>query len=149
MARTTRVMDCRPEDVFAVLADGWLYGMWVVGSARIRNVDENWPEPGSRIHHSVGAWPFLVSDDSQVEDVDAPRRLQLRVKAWPAGEARAVLTCTPTGDGKTEVTMEERAINGPAAKIPQPLQKYMLHARNIETLRRLSFLAENGAGKPR
>ena len=31
MARNTRQFRCEPEDVFAVLGDGWLYPTWVVG----------------------------------------------------------------------------------------------------------------------
>ena len=51
-----------PADVFAVLADGWLYPSWVVGASRVRGVDGTWPQPGSRIHHSVGVWPLLIDD---------------------------------------------------------------------------------------
>lgn len=145
MSRTTRVMDCSLEDVFAVLEDGWTYGMWVVGAARIRDVDANWPQAGSRIQHSVGAWPLLLSDNTEVERVDKPNLLQLRVKAWPTGEGRVVLTMTPVDGGRTEVVMEERAISGPATLIPTPVQDFMLHHRNVEALRRLGYLAENHA----
>jgi hypothetical protein len=138
-------MSCRPEDVWAVLEDGWGYGMWVVGAARIREVDPDWPASGSRIHHSVGAWPVLLSDTSVVEHVDAPRLLQLKVKAWPTGEGRVVLTLTPTADGQTEVVMEERAVSGPATFIPTPAQDFVLHHRNVEALRRLAYLAEHRA----
>lgn len=138
-------MSCRPEDVFAVLEDGWSYGMWVVGAARIRDVDADWPAEGSRIHHSVGAWPVLLSDNTEVERVDAPNLLQLKVKAWPTGEGRVVLTCTPTTDGQTEVVMEERAVSGPAKLIPTPAQDFVLHHRNVEALRRLAYLAEHHA----
>ena len=138
-------MECAPEDVFAVLEDGWSYGMWVVGAARIRDVDAEWPAPGTKIHHSVGAWPVLLSDETEVEQVDAPRMLQLRVKAWPTGEGRVVLTCTPTGEGRTEVVMEERAVSGPATVMPKAAQDLMLHPRNVEALRRLAYLAEHHA----
>jgi len=138
-------MECAPEDVFAVLEDGWSYGMWVVGAARIRDVDAGWPAPGTKIHHSVGAWPVLLSDETEVEQVDAPRMLQLRVKAWPTGEGRVVLTCAPTGDGKTEVVMEERAVSGPATFMPKAAQDLMLQPRNVEALRRLAYLAEHHA----
>lgn len=137
-------MDCTPADVFAVLEDGWSYGMWVVGAARIRDVDQTWPKVGSRIHHSVGAWPVLLSDTTEVEAVDAPRRLQLKVRAWPAGEGRVVLTCTPRGD-RTEVVMEERAVSGPAQLLPAPAQDLVLHPRNVEALQRLAYLAEHHA----
>src|SRR5690606_23262165 len=43
-----------PERVEAVLADGWTYSDWVVGTAHIRDVDSDWPAPGSRIHHKAG-----------------------------------------------------------------------------------------------
>ena len=147
MSRTTRVMNCTPEDVFAVLEDGWSYGMWVVGAARIRDVDPAWPQKGSRIHHSVGAWPLLLSDNTEVEEVDAPHRLQLRVKAWPTGEGRVIISCTPTGEvgRETEVVIEERAVSGPAKLVPAAVQDMMLHHRNIEALRRLAYLAENRA----
>jgi uncharacterized protein YndB with AHSA1/START domain len=138
-------MQCTPEDVFAVLSDGWLYGMWVVGSARIRDVDATWPEAGSRIHHSVGAWPLLLSDESVVEEVDRPHRLQLRVKGLPAGEGRVILTCTSTGEGETQVVIEEYPVRGPATLVPKPIERFLLHARNVEALKRLSYLAENRA----
>ena len=145
MSRTTRVMDCTPEDVFAVLEDGWSYGMWVVGAARIRDVDAEWPEVGSRIHHSVGAWPVLLSDSTEVEQVDRPRMLQLRVKAWPTGEGRVILTMQPADGGGTEVVMEESAVSGPATLIPKPAEDFLLHHRNVEALRRLGYLAEHRA----
>jgi hypothetical protein len=145
MSRTTRVMHCSPEDLFAVLEDGWSYGMWVVGAARIRDVDPHWPEAGSKIHHSVGAWPVLLSDETEVEQVDAPRFLQLKVKAWPTGEGRVILTATPQGDGELEVVMDESAVSGPARLIPAPVQDFLLDRRNVEALRRLAYLAEHRA----
>ncbi len=144
MSRTSRTMDCRPEDVFDVLADGWSFGMWVVGAARIRDVDAHWPQPGSRIHHSVGAWPLLLDDDTEVEDVEPPHRLQLRVRAWPSGEGRVVLTVRPHSSG-TDVVMEEAAVSGPAKAIPRPIQDALLGPRNAEALRRLGYLAERRA----
>ena len=40
MAVNFRHLDCAPEDVFRVLADGWLYPSWVVGASRIRSVEQ-------------------------------------------------------------------------------------------------------------
>lgn len=145
MSRTTRHLECRPEDVFDVLADGWSFATWVVGAARIRDVDSDWPAVGSRIHHSVGVWPLLISDTTVVEQVDSPRVLQLRVKAWPTGEGRVVIHCEPDVEGGTTVTMEEWAVSGPARLIPKPAQDAALHARNTEALRRLAYLAESRA----
>lgn len=144
MSRTTKVMRCRPQDVFDVLADGWSYATWVVGAARIRAVDENWPDEGSEIHHSVGAWPVLLSDTTVVEHVDAPRELRLRARAWPTGEARVVVRCRADG-ARTEVTLEEQVVSGPARMLPAPVQDALLHPRNVEALRRLAYLAESRA----
>jgi hypothetical protein len=142
MSTTERIFHCTPEDVFDVLRDGWTYGMWVVGAARIRAVDEGWPAAGSRIHHSVGLWPALLSDTTSVEVVDAPREIVLTVRAWPTGQGKVRITCEPHPQG-TLVTMEETASSGPAVLVPRVLQDPMLHVRNVEALRRLSYLAEN------
>lgn len=145
MSSTTRHMECRPEDVFDVLADGWSYATWVVGAARIRDVDPAWPAAGSRIHHSVGVWPLLVSDTTVAEEVDSPHVLRTRVKAWPIGEGRVVMRCEPDSEGGTLVTMEEWAVSGPARLLPRPVQDAALHGRNTEALRRLAYLAESRA----
>ncbi|HLN76227.1 MAG TPA: SRPBCC family protein [Nocardioidaceae bacterium] len=145
MSRTTRVMQCTPADVWAVLEDAWSYGMWVVGAARIRDVEMHWPQVGSKIHHSVGAWPVLLSDHTEVERMEPNELLQLRVKAWPTGEGRVTLTIKPSGEGETEVAMEEQAISGPATLLPKPAQDFMLDMRNKEALLRLSYIAEHHA----
>jgi hypothetical protein len=87
---------------------------------------------------------LLLDDNTEVEEVDPPHRLQLRVRAWPTGEGRVVLTCRPDPLG-TEVTMEEMAVSGPAKTIPKPVQDAMLGPRNAEALKRLAYLAEHRA----
>ena len=65
MARNVRVMHCTPDDVFRVLANGWLYPLWVVGASRMRDVADDWPAEGSTLHHSFGSWPALVNDTTE------------------------------------------------------------------------------------
>lgn len=144
MNEVSRVFRCSPEAVFDVLSDGWSYATWVVGAARIRRVDEGFPAPGTKVHHSIGLWPVLLSDDTEVEEFDPPRKAQLLARAWPGGEARVVLTCEPVAEG-TKVTMRERVVNGPASLVPGVVQDAMLRARNKESLMRLAFLAERAA----
>lgn len=144
MSRTTRLMNCSPQAVFDVLTDGWTYATWVVGASRIRAVDDDFPAAGSKIHHSVGVWPMLINDETTVERVDVPHEIQLRASAWPAGEADVTIQAQPEGD-KTLVTIYEQAVSGPAKIIPRPVEDFMLNQRNVETLKRLSFLAESGA----
>lgn len=144
MSTNTVTMDCTPQDVFDVLTDGWSYATWVVGAARIRDVEPSWPAVGSKIHHSVGVWPLLIDDNTEVEEVAAPSVLQLRVKAWPTGEGRVRITCTAKG-GSTEVVMEETSVSGPATLLPKPVEEAMLKVRNAESLKRLAYLAESRA----
>lgn len=54
-----------PSAVWAVMSDGWLYPVWVVGAARMREVDDHWPAVGSWLHHSVGIWPLLINDNTE------------------------------------------------------------------------------------
>lgn len=137
-------MPTTPEQVFDVLSDGWDFATWVVGAARIRDVDVAWPEPGSRIHHSVGSWPFLVSDTTEVLECERPELLRLRVRAWPSGEGEVDLHLEPQEEG-CEVTMVERAVGGPVSAFPQPLLDPVLHARNVEALLRLDYLVQGRA----
>lgn len=137
-------MRCRPSDVFAVLSDGWTYGLWVVGAARIRDVDPGWPEAGARIHHSVGVWPFLLHDTTHSRGAEPPHLLQLRARAWPTGEAHIDFHIDPHDQGCV-VTIDEQATSGPATLIPAPVEAAMLKWRNSETLQRLSFIAEGRA----
>ncbi len=140
MSINERSVECTPDAVFDVLADGWLYATWVVGASRIRDVDGHWPQVGSKLHHSVGVWPLLLHDDTEVLEVAPSRLLRLQVRAWPAGEATVTLTLDPTPAGCL-ITMEEHATDGPAALIPAPVMDLLLHARNAETLDRLALLA--------
>ena len=72
MSSNVRVLNCRPEDVFAVLADGWVFPTWVVGASRMRDVDEAWPAEGSHLHHSFGVWPAVIDDKTTVREWDPP-----------------------------------------------------------------------------
>jgi hypothetical protein len=129
------------SQIFAVLADGWSYAGWVVGASHIREADNDWPAVGSRIHHSVGAWPAQISDVTTVRDVDPPFALELDARLWPFGTARVRFELTEAVPGTTRVTMEEVVERGPLALFPDALQSVLLMPRNKETLRRLADLA--------
>lgn len=135
-------LSCPPDQVFAVLADGWLYPTWVVGASRMRNVDASWPEVGARLHHSVGAWPALIDDTTSVLEWNPPTQMTLKARAWPAGSAEVRLTVEANGAGCT-VTMEEDVVEGPATLLPRPVRSAAIRLRNTEALKRLAFIAEN------
>ena len=55
------------QQVWNVIADGWTYSQWVVGNTRMRAVDPRWPAPGAGIHHTIGIWPVVLDDETEVE----------------------------------------------------------------------------------
>lgn len=144
MTTLTRTINATADEVWAVLADGWLFPTWVVGASRMREVEEAWPGTGSRIHHSVGVWPALINDATISTDCRPGEELRLRARVWPAGEADVRIHLTPQGTS-TLVEMEENLVAGPATLLPQFLADPPLRWRNTETLRRLAFLAEGHA----
>ena len=77
MSRNVIEMDAPIDAVFEVLLDPEAYPQWVVGAKRLRDVDDNWPAPGSSFHHAVGAGPAEVRDATTVREIDPPRRLVL------------------------------------------------------------------------
>ena len=144
MSVTVRRMNCTPEQVFAVLADPWVYPTWVVGASRLRAADPAYPEPGCRLHHSIGMWPFVLNDETRVDEWDPPRRMVLQAKTRPFGEERVTIEVKPRGTGAV-VRMEEHPSRGPATLLPRPVADALLRVRNAETLRRLEWVARGRA----
>jgi len=141
MITVVRRMDCAPAAVLDVLADGWSYAAWVVGTSRIRSVSPDWPAPGARIEHSVGLWPALLDDVTDVREWDPEHGIDLVARGWPAGEARVTIRVKPRTEGCL-VRIDEDAVAGPGTLVPRPLRAAVLKARNTETLRRLAYIAE-------
>ena len=144
-AVVSRTVNAPPEFVWSVLADGWMYATWVVGASRIREVDPGWPAVGSRIHHSVGLWPTLLDDNTEVLESVASgpvRELLLQARAWPAGEAQVRLLVTSARADHSTVSIVEDVTSGPGRLIPRPARQLLIVPRNKETLQRLALIAE-------
>ena len=141
MARTERLINASPTAVFDVLADPRSHVYWVVGSREIRDSDADWPRPGSRFAHTVNIGPLRVRDQTEVEEVDSGRRLQMRAKARPFGTARIKIELEPVVDG-TRVTLVEQAADALSAFLFQPLTHLAVQRRNARSLDRLAELAE-------
>ncbi len=143
---TTRIA-APPEQVWAVLATGWTYSGWVVGASHVRAVDPGWPDVGTRVHHTIGPWPLVANDATEVVGVEPGRWLELDARLWPVGAARVRLSLSPA-DGGTEVVMSEQVVRGPASYLPRAVQAALLVPRNRESLSRLADLATAGVGSP-
>jgi uncharacterized protein YndB with AHSA1/START domain len=149
VAIVQRTVQASPQQIFAVLADGWTYSDWVVGTVHIRAVDEHWPQVGAQLHHKAGPWPLSLQDSSTVLAVEPDRLLKLRAGLWPLGSAVVEMVLDAQPDGSTRITMKEDFEAGPLLWARNKINDLVLHRRNIESLRRLTDIvlrsAKNGA----
>lgn len=142
MTQVSRHVAAPPDRIFDIIADGWTYAAWVVGTAHIRAVDPHWPASGSRMQHAVGPWPLIIRDSSSVREHTPGRRLLMRVRIWPVGEGDVEFVVDPEAGGVgSTVTMTETVVSGPW-RLLGPVTDALLHARNVATLDRLAALAE-------
>src|SRR4051794_1332630 len=115
---STHVRAGRAE-TFAVLADGWKYSNWVVGTSHMRAVEANWPAVGSRLFHASGPWPLSMRDETVVEEMEPDRRLVLLARGRPFGEARIEIDLEDDGDG-SRITLREDPVSGPGKWLHNP-----------------------------
>ena len=106
----------------------------------MRAVSADWPAVGSRLHHSVGAWPALIDDSTEVLFSEENRELRLLAQVTPT-KAIVRLRLEPRGSG-CHLQMSEVAASAPLTWVPRMAQDLAVLPRNLECLRRLSFLAE-------
>jgi uncharacterized protein YndB with AHSA1/START domain len=147
MATNVASFATSPERVFAVLSDPKTYAYWVVGSKEIRGADPEWPAVGAKLHHTVGAGPFTLNDNTEVLESQPPRRLVLQARTRPFGTARVVLELDADEDGCL-VTMQEGPGDRLSKLVHNPLADWLLRRRNNESLRRLGELAGSGNDAP-
>jgi hypothetical protein len=140
VATVERAISVGPDAVFAVLADGWTYANWVVGTSHMRAVDTSWPEAGAELHHASGIWPLVIRDVTTVIECTSDQ-LVLEASGRPLGKARITMHITPASGG-CEVTMTEVPTAGPGAWVHNPLQDRLIARRNTEALARLAAIAE-------
>ena len=129
------------ERVFEILAQPERYAEWVVGTARVRDADTDWPTPGARLYHSVGAVPVTIDDSTEVVECEPPGRLLLLAHLGPLGSFRVELVLRDDG-ANTHVTMYETAVEG-VSKLAGPVGEAAIGVRNKLSLGRLKELAES------
>jgi uncharacterized protein YndB with AHSA1/START domain len=141
MATVTTYIDVSPQEVFAVLADGWYYSGWVVGTSHMQAVEASWPNVGSRLFHASGVWPAVLTDETSVDEMVTNERLVMTARGRPLGEARISVSLSPEGRG-TRVALAESPIRGPGQWLNNRVFEAVLHRRNVESLARLAAISE-------
>jgi hypothetical protein len=76
-------------------------------------VDDSWPAPGARFHHTVGAGPLKISDSTSVVALDPPRLLVLEARAGFLGKALVRFELDDLGGDRTRISMTEKPAGGP------------------------------------
>jgi len=142
MARNDVLINASATDVFNVLTDAGAYSRWVVGTKEVRGHDRAWPRSGSKFHHTIGAGPVRLRDNTKVLDIQQDQRLLLEARVGPLGHAVVDIAVRPAGGNATKVTMHEMPLRGPLARTWNPLFDAVTHARNVIALRRLKRLCE-------
>ena len=136
-------VDAPPEQVFDVLADPYGYGHWVPGSTSSRPADGSWPEPGAVFDHVQGLFGIGWPDNTEVVAATRPRTIVLEARIRPFAVNKVELRLAPSRGG-TKVVMVEYPTGGLARLVPRQLLDVPLWLRNLEALRRLRKLAEEG-----
>jgi len=140
MAVNEITLDATPEQVFDVLRDPFAYGHWVVGTREVRRVDDGFPAPGTRFHHSVGIGPLTIDDHTEVLEYRPDEHLVLKAKTRPLATAKVTLEVRRIAAGKTRVVMDERPGDLISRMLYNPVIDVLMKGRNTEALRRLGNL---------
>jgi uncharacterized protein YndB with AHSA1/START domain len=130
-----------PEMVWDVLADGWAYADWVVGTREIRAVDEQWPALGSAIQYTVGFGPLRLEGQTTVRHVDPGHELGLEADGGPIGTARIVLHLLEWGED-TVVVLDEHPLRGPGYRLHNAFSDAVLLVRGRPMVHALARLVE-------
>jgi uncharacterized protein YndB with AHSA1/START domain len=139
MAYVSREINASADRVFGVLIDPWTYPQWLAGTADMRDVDDEWPQIGSRFHHRVGLRPLTIADSSEVVAIEDNRLLRLAVRARPL--ISAVVTFTLVGDeDRCVVSFEEEPAPRAIGNAVRPVLDPVTHIRNHLSLKRLAAL---------
>jgi uncharacterized protein YndB with AHSA1/START domain len=141
VAYTSREVMASATQAFSVLTDPTTYPRWLVGARAIRDVDDAWPQPGSKFHHVVGFGPFRIADYTEVLDVDDGVMLRLKVRARPWISAIATFRVLGS-DQRCVIALEEEPGVKTVGALVRPVMDPTVHVRNHRSLRLLAEAIE-------
>lgn len=142
MALRNTLVRASRQQVWDVLADGWSYKDWVVGTAEIRQVDDGFPAVGTAIHYTThGVGPARLQDRTVVRQCDPGRLLEMEAQASPFGSVRISIQLLDWGDDCV-VIIDEHPLRGPTLLLDNPISETVLTLRNRRMLRHLAAVVE-------
>lgn len=130
-----------PERVWEVLADGFAYADWVVGTRQIRAVDDGWPAVGTSIHYTVGVGMLSFRGRTTVRAIEEGHTLGLEADAGPLGTARIMIELLPWGED-TVVLLDEHPLRGPGYALHNAFSDALLLLRGRPMVKHLARLVE-------
>jgi uncharacterized protein YndB with AHSA1/START domain len=140
MAELNVLAKTTPDQVWRVLADGYLYDEWVVGTKEVVGVDRAWPAVGARLRYRFGVGPLNFDGDTVVRICEPRERLELEAHAMPIGTARIAIRLLPWAD-ETLVFIDEHPLRGPGARVHNAVSEVVMRLRLGQMLRNLARLA--------
>jgi uncharacterized protein YndB with AHSA1/START domain len=141
VAYASREIAASTADVYAVLIDPRSYPSWLAGAKEIREVDADWPAPGSRFHHRVRFGPITVADSTEMIAAQPCQRIELAVRARPF--VSAIVTFALVGDDRRcMVSFEEEPRVRLVGNLVRPVMDPVTHMRNHHSLKRLEQVAK-------
>ncbi|MFE0631206.1 SRPBCC family protein [Streptomyces sp. NPDC058864] len=141
MAVRHRLVRGALEEVWAVLADGRLYGDWVVGPSSSRHSAGDWPGVGSSIEYTVILGPVKLTGETIVRLCRPPRQLELEALSGWLGSARIAFELRPWGHD-TLVIVDEHPLRGPGGALHNAALDALLQVRHRSMLGRLARVVE-------
>jgi hypothetical protein len=142
MAVRNVLIPYEPDAVWSVLADGYSYAEWVVGTKEIHSVDRYWPEVGSSLRFTAGLGRLSITDFTTSRLCVPGGRLELEARALPYGSVRISIEILPWGE-ESVVIIDEHPLRGPTPLLENPLVEFGLTIRNRQMLRKLARAVEN------
>jgi hypothetical protein len=130
------------ERAFLLLEDPRSLRTLVPGARRIRRFDPAWPAPGTLVHHTVGVFPLLVRDTTEVLACERDHRLLLEARLQMLGTFLIDMRLEPDGSA-SRLVIEETVIRGPFGHgLLRPGIEVLIMLRNLELGRRFRRLLE-------
>lgn len=136
MALRNVLIDAQPSDVWEVLADGYSYPRWVVGTRSVESVDPSWPAVGANLHYRAGVGPFQIADVTTIRVSDPPHHLEMEAHMRLV-TVRISVEVRPWAD-QALVIVDEHPLRGSSLAFENPLSEGLLTMRNRLMLTRLA-----------